>query len=419
MRTVVVSLAALMPGVVDGWAMVGVQPRHPPTMGALPQALQSFMQETRRSLQTMDMSRLRLSDRRSPSLSSDTDLHELRTISARLVNISAGVRVQIVYSYATNDVTKNYSPEEAFTRLEALLLPNDFRMGVLHTSEYKYEMNLKRGGGKFRAIRKEVIEPVRILGNDQPKHHLIPMSSPFLQRLNVTTADNRIKVNMAAKYNQIQKFVEIMNNLVQQNPQLQRKLAREETPPLRIIDMGCGLGYLTFACHDFFNTQFQLHTIGVESRLSLVNKVNAIARDLQMEGLEFVAGTIDSFSMNSADILIALHACDTASDEAILKGIRMKSEIIVVAPCCQKEVRRQLETAWRSSDSILKESELTPMISHGIYRERLSEMVTDTARALLLEIAGYQTNVFEFVGGEHTVILSFNALRSSCTRQRM
>ena len=387
--------------------------------GVQPTALQAFRDESGRSLRALSLLRLRLFDGRAPEATPDSRLdlsqessrlHGLKALSARLVNITAGVRVQLTYSYKTNDITKNFPVDDAINELDSILSRNIFRMGTLQTSECKYEMNLKRGSGKFRAVKNDQPVSVVIQGHDMQRHHLIPISSPFLQKLNITTSDQKIKVNMAPKFNQIQKFVEIISNLVEQNERIQERKQQDAAPSLNVVDMGCGLGYLTFACHQYLTKEFRMQTIGVESRLSLVNKVNAIAKELSFDGLEFVAGTIDSFHMESADILIALHACDTATDEAIFKGVQMKSDIIVVAPCCQKEIRRQLDATLKTGSPLALESEVGLLLSHGTYRERMSEMVTDTARALLLDIAGYQTNLFEFVGGEHTVRLCIRTM---------
>ena len=420
MRTALVAIVALLlPHLLDGGSLCPASSlrrlsmRSVPVMkltGAQPQALRSFSEEADRSLRSLSLLRLRLFDGRALNSTlngqltqEESRLHELKALSARLVNLTAGVRVQLTYSYKTSDITKNFLVEEAIHELEAILSHNLFRMGSLQTSASKFEMNLKRGSGKFRAVTNEQPVPVVIQGHDLRKQHLVPITSSFLHKLNITTSDHRIKVNMAPKFNQIQKFIEIINNLVQQNQRIQQRKQHEDTPSLRIVDMGCGLGYLTFACHEYLAKQFLVQTVGVETRVSLVNKVNAIVNELSLGGLEFVAGTIDSFHMDTTDILIALHACDTATDEAIFKGIRMRSEIIVVAPCCQKEIRRQMETALKTGDSTVSDSEVGLLLGHGTYRERMSEMVTDASRALLLDIAGYQTNLFEFVGGEHTV----------------
>jgi hypothetical protein len=132
--------------------------------------------------------------------------------------------------------------------------------------------------------------------------------------------------------------------------------------------------------------------IGVEVRPELVEASNALARKIGAEGLEFVAGTIQSVALPPLDALIALHACDTATDEAIRRGIEMGAKLIIVAPCCHKQVRPQLA----------KPEPLAPVLKHGIMAERMAEWATDGLRALHLEAAGYRTKLFEFVSSEHT-----------------
>jgi hypothetical protein len=172
--------------------------------------------------------------------------------------------------------------------------------------------------------------------------------------------------------------------------------------------MGCGKGYLTFALHTYLMNQFshsmQINTRGVDIRPKLIAEVNAIAKSLGpiYSGLQFVEGTIESSLKNDdlshLDILVALHACDTATDDALWYGIQRSAEWIVTAPCCHKQVRTQL-------DPFLVTSTHHPMkevLRHRIYRERMAEMVTDSLRALLLEYCHYDITVFEFIGGEHT-----------------
>jgi protein-L-isoaspartate O-methyltransferase len=243
-----------------------------------------------------------------------------------------------------------------------------------------------------------VEEELVIEGNDKVKRHIVDIASPFLSMLNVTTQAGLIKSGMTAKYGQIQKFVEIVDNLVSKHS---RRLTPEGKKRLNIVDMGCGLGYLTFACHQHFSKQFEVHTTGIETRFSLVERTNSIVKALQMNNIEFVTGTIETAKVDNMDVLIALHACDTATDDSLYQGVTIGAEIILVAPCCHKEVRRQIDLL-KSVDN----TAISNILSHGIYRERMAEMVTDTCRALLLEIAGYDTNVFEFIGGEHTVTTS-------------
>ena len=167
---------------------------------------------------------------------------------------------------------------------------------------------------------------------------------------------------------------------------------------LQVVDMGSGKGYLTFALYDYLvNILGRPATVvGVEFRKDLVDLCNRIAGTASFRNLRFEEGSIDEYNANdSLDILIALHACDTATDDAIAKGIEHNADLIVVAPCCHKQIRREIETAK-------VDNELDFLVKHGIFLERQAEMVTDGIRALILEYHGYHTKVFQFVSDTHT-----------------
>jgi SAM-dependent methyltransferase len=176
--------------------------------------------------------------------------------------------------------------------------------------------------------------------------------------------------------------------------------------PLRIVDMGAGKGYLTFALAALLGERAHVH--GIEARPELVALCNRVARENHFSNLTFTAGQIASFEIvpseatclpnrkskieNHINVLIALHACDTATDDALARGIAAGAELLVVAPCCQKELRPQLTAPPVLADAL----------RHGIFQERQAEFVTDALRALLLEWAGYKTKAFEFISTEHT-----------------
>ena len=194
---------------------------------------------------------------------------------------------------------------------------------------------------------------------------------------------------MEAKFRQIDKFVEVLASLM-----ADAQLAPSIEKPVHLIDMGCGKGYLTFAAYDWLNRQAAgaVDVHGIEARTELVELCNRVARESGLEKLRFEAGTIDSTKLERVDVLIALHACDTATDDAIAKGIAAGAKLIVVSPCCQKEVRPQL----------IPPPVLADALRHGILLERHAEFVTDALRAALLEWAGYEAKVFEFISTEHT-----------------
>ncbi len=189
---------------------------------------------------------------------------------------------------------------------------------------------------------------------------------------------------MADKFRQIEKFAELLGHLMREVP-----LTPERR--LRVYDMGCGKGYLTFAACEMLGPRAEI--CGVEARGELVELCNRLADEQGLgDRLSFRRGSIADTPIDSLDILIALHACDTATDDALAKGISGGGSLLVVAPCCQKEIRPQM----------VAPPVLAPALRHGIFEERQAEFVTDALRAQLLEWAGYRTKVMEFISTEHT-----------------
>jgi SAM-dependent methyltransferase len=232
----------------------------------------------------------------------------------------------------------------------------------------------------------------------------------------------RVKIGSANKLNQIQKFVEVLNNF------LISKF--DETSNILIVDMGCGMGYLTFAIHKYLSSKYSVSTFGVEQREDIVEKTNAVAKKLDgvFKSLKFVTGNINSFNFsydygtdlihNSLSnqtatsltkIMVALHACDTATDDAIWNGIQNQFQLILVSPCCQKQLRRQIDRSYSRMKSTMYLTEtlhadiaLSSILSSGVYRDAINEIVTDKIRFLCLQIAGYECKVEEYVDAEFT-----------------
>lgn len=190
---------------------------------------------------------------------------------------------------------------------------------------------------------------------------------------------------MQHKFKQICKYVEIVESLL--------KPMRFEGK-VNIADMGAGKGYLTFALHELLTQRMNMEVDikGVEIRPDLVQKINEIIRSSQLVGLEFVEGAINTFRPENLDVLIALHACNTATDDAIASGIKAGTQLILCAPCCHKQIRQEMERSGKVS----------PITQYGIFLERQAVMITDTIRALIMEYHGYKTQIMEFVEMEHT-----------------
>ena len=307
--------------------------------------------------------------------------------------------------------------------------------GELVTSRGIYKLSLYPANKASFALTKQKPKGVKsegaqtqsvALAHDKQKNVPLPTTALFLQKLGVTNANGKPVNGMSSKLRQCQKFVEIVGKLVGD------AVGTSSRAAVRVTDMGCGRGYLTFSLHSYLCDKYlsinrnigSVQTQGIDRRPKLIQEINGIARDLggEFDSLNFIEGTIGSMEnrlfekkelrqsddssdedcANTIDILIALHACDTATDDAIWFAIARNADIIVTAPCCQHELRPQIDShasflAKRHSNNPLNE-----LLRHAIYRERHTEIVTDAVRAILLEIAGYETNVFEFVGGEHT-----------------
>ena len=310
----------------------------------------------------------------------------LRNLFVKPVSLRATPHLSFVWRHDRQDITKNLLPEEALIRL-AELISTDFHSAHLFTTDRTIQLEYNKKG-EPRLTRGPATQGKPDTGHDRQKSRLLPPESQvWLQALGVTTPTGAVREGMADKHRQIHKFVEILSHLA-------ANATLPESRPVEIADMGCGKGYLTFAIHDYFNRVESRATnvLGVEFRPELVKKCNEIAHAAGCARLSFRAGTIEAAAFTALDILIALHACDTATDDAIAQGVQAGAALIVVAPCCQKELRPQLRPS----------AVLAPALRHGIFQERHAEFATDALRALLLEWVGYDTKVFEFISTEHT-----------------
>lgn len=287
--------------------------------------------------------------------------------------------------YATRDETKNHPYEEALAII-ALWLGVDFLNADLFTKEedLSLQFNKKRRPSLFSRPPTRTDTPDT--RHDKEKNYVIEASgNAYLHLLGITTAKGDIHKDGRKKFRQINKYIEIIESLLRQHPLSENA---------HIVDMGSGKGYLTFALYDYLTRKkgYNVTITGIELRPELVESCNSVARQCRFDGLQFVAQDIHQYKPEHIDMLIALHACDTATDEAIAKGIHAQAEIIVTAPCCHKQIRRQMQG----------NEAMQPILKHGILEERQAELITDGLRALLMEDKGYATNVFEFISLEHT-----------------
>jgi SAM-dependent methyltransferase len=313
------------------------------------------------------------------------ELEQLEKLTLRVISLQQQPMLSILYRYKTQDVTKNYPLSEALDLVRELLLCCKQANLFTATEELQLKKNKKKAMltvTQHKAVAKSGAEQQ---GHDRVKHRYVDQDSLFLQPLGITDAKAQIVPSMARKWKQINKFVEICAGAVEQIQQPDR--------PLHIVDFGSGKGYLTFALYDYLAKHQQTPFVtGVELNPKMVEFCQNVSAQAGFEQLGFFQGDVRTYEPERLDVMIALHACDVATDFAIHTGIRLNAQMIMCAPCCHKELRPQL-TAPKV---------LSPMLQFGIHAGQQAEMLTDTIRALLLKAYGYETKVFEFVALEHT-----------------
>jgi SAM-dependent methyltransferase len=308
----------------------------------------------------------------------------LLNVYVRYIEIKGSAGLSFTYRYKTNDQIKNWSIEEGIRELQRVI-GSDFKNASLFTTSQDYILLQSKKGLVTLQQNKPTFANTLEHAHDRQKVKRASSTQAYLMYLGITDANGILIQKMADKYRQINKYLEIIEGLIES-----ASLPEE----IHIVDMGSGKGYLTFALYDYLSNEMGLnvHVTGIELRDELVDYCNDIAQKCGFENLYFVCKPIQSYTEKQIDILIALHACDTATDDAIYKGIVSNAQLIVCAPCCHKQIRQQLKGIEQES----------PILKYGIFKERQFEMVTDTIRALILEQHHYQTKVFEFISNEHT-----------------
>ncbi|MFP5080355.1 class I SAM-dependent methyltransferase [Pedobacter sp. JCM 36344] len=313
----------------------------------------------------------------------------LKNIYVRKVKIKRADKLSFTYRYSTRDVFKNLDISEGI-QLIANLASYDFKVcNVFCTDREVYVEHNNKGIVVLRQKNKQVvIEPS--LSHDKAKARVIKpaVERKYLNALQITDAVGKVYKNSQDKYRQINHYIDILAPLINELPAEKTK---------NVVDMGSGKGYLTFALYDYLRNilGFDAKVTGVEYREDLVLFCNEVAVDSNFDNLTFSQGTIQDFNDDDFNILIALHACDTATDDAIFKGIKADADLIVVAPCCHKQIRREIEKSKGAEQLIF-------LTKNGVFLERQAEMVTDGLRALILQYAGYKTKLMEFVSDVHT-----------------
>lgn len=312
----------------------------------------------------------------------------LQRIIAKPLLVKGQPSLSLVYRHQTRDITRNVPVEQA-QALVAELLPESFRNAHLFTTDGEVQLAFSKKGNPMlqRHVAQAPREAAPAAGHDREKKRYLELSRPFLRDLGVTDGQGALIPSMSRKWKQINKFIEVFDHALASAP-----LAAAQS--LRVADFGSGKGYLTFAMHDYLRNSLgrEAQVTGVELRQDMVDLCNTAAARLEHPGLVFECGDVRSVVPEAVEVMIALHACDIATDYAIHTGIRCNAAIIMCSPCCHKQVRPQLQSPGL----------LQPMLQYGLHLGQQAEMLTDSLRALYLEACGYETKVFEFISLEHT-----------------
>lgn len=338
---------------------------------------QQFFLDIQQSIENKSFDRLILSQYKG-------ELAYLEKITFRRIELQGQATLSCLYHHTTQDITKNYSITEGLEKIAELLAQS--KQANLFTLNQDIQLKKNKKKAMLNSQKKQAAtDKLEQQQHNREKQRYVQQQSLFLKHLGITDEKGQIVPSMARKWKQINKFIEIFSNAYEQIDAAQQEL--------NIVDFGSGKGYLTFALYDYLQAQQKTPLItGVELRSNLVEFCQHVADQVGFNHLDFFEGDVRSYQPEKLDVMIALHACDIATDFAIHTGIRLNASMIMCAPCCHKELRPQLQ-----SPEVLQ-----PMLQFGIHAGQQAEMLTDSLRALLLKAYGYETKVFEFVSLEHT-----------------
>lgn len=311
---------------------------------------------------------------------------EFKGLTVNLITTNEGDRLSFRFSYKTKEVVKNYEIDKG-AALISEITGKDFLSATLFTTREDYSLDYSKKRIPTLHTRKPAFSTTLPREHNREKHRIVDPASEFFYLLGISSKEGRVHSDKYDKFKQVDKFIEIVDSLVASSE-------LKDKNEISATDLGSGKSYITFALYDYFtNTKgINAKVKGIEQRKELADLSNKTAIQCRFNSLSFMEGKISDGDSDSSDIVTALHACDTATDDAIAFALKNNAGIILLAPCCQKYVRKRM----------LIPDDLKPVFGHGILEERLAVILTDSLRALVLEYFGYETKVFEFISSEHT-----------------
>ena len=311
-------------------------------------------------------------------------------IDMRPVLIKDSVAIQVSQSDGRQMTTKNYTPEQ--TPLNELMR-SGFANILLEQTGQTVSVRITKKGEAL--IHRDTTARAQELSHDRSKSRLLDSSDPYLIAIGISDKDGKVKPSKSDKYKQVEEFLRLLVPTLASAIKAGHISQPTDAQPLTIVDLGCGHAYLTFAVHQYLRSQgMAVNVIGIDVRTTARDRNNEIARQLGISStIEFRAEEIADTTLTTADIAIALHACDTATDDAIAWAINSDAKLALIAPCCHHDIQAQMNEVpepW----SILTRN--------GIMKERLGDLLTDALRMQIMKLRGYRVEAIEFIGGEHT-----------------
>lgn len=294
-------------------------------------------------------------------------------------------KYQFTYFVGTKVIHENLSADVAKEKM-ITMLTDDFKQGAFFTPEADYQVLMSKKKKATILKQKPTKQKVDVSHNRKKSYILEEGKAvPFLVELGVMNKEGKVLSKKYDKFKQINRFLELIDDIVPHLP-------KERT--IRIVDFGCGKSYLTFALYHYLKEilHLDIKVTGLDLKADVIEHCNCLAQEFQYENLQFLVGDIEHYSGgDKVDLVVTLHACDTATDAALEKAVRWDADVILSVPCCQHELYGQVQN-----------SILAPMLNHGIIKERFASLATDSVRAQILEIIGYKTQIVEFIDLEHT-----------------
>ena len=315
---------------------------------------------------------------------------EHERIDMRPVEIKGALMIQVSHSDGRAMTTKNYTAAElpfmeiAQSGYANILVETQTQLLTLRFS--------KKGAPLFHRAAHSATQ---VTEHDHVKKRLLDSSDPFLREVGIADAKGAIKPSMMDKYKQVEEFLRLLIPTLNDAIDAGHIDRPSDEDPLKVVDLGCGHAYLTFAAHQYLRAHdIPVNVIGIDVRQASRDRNNAIATKLGIsDTIQFLAEEISQTSVHGADVAIALHACDTATDDAIAWAVNGGVPLALFAPCCHHDIQAQMKEAPGSWSLVTR---------HGIMRERLGDLITDSLRIQLMKLHGYRVEAIEFIGGVHT-----------------